>query len=120
MPVVPLEYIEVDDRGVAKLIGSRIKVMHLAAAQRANGWSAEQLCAEYPHLEPAQVYAALAYYHANKAEVDRQIDEDTRFAEEMRAKHPNRLTRKEWVARWKARFPDRPVPGTDGGAEGQP
>src|SRR5580700_604190 len=95
MTVVALEYIEVDDRGVAKLIGSRIKVMHLVMVQRTNGLSAEQLCEEYPHLKPAQVYAALAYYHANKAEVDRQIEESSRFADEMRAKHPNRHTRDE-------------------------
>jgi uncharacterized protein (DUF433 family) len=118
MPVVALDYIEVDDRGIASVIGSRVKVMHLIASQRANGWSAEQLCAEYPHLQPAQVYAALAYYHANKSEVDRQIDESVRFAEEMRGKHPNKLTREEWVARWKTRFPDRPVPGEESEAEG--
>ena len=89
MTVVALEYIEVDDRGVAKLIGSRIKVMHLVMAQRAEGYSAEQLCEQYPHLDPAQIYAALAYYHAHKSEVDRQIDDSLRFADAMRLERPN-------------------------------
>jgi uncharacterized protein (DUF433 family) len=93
--VVALEYIEVDDRGIAKLIGSRIKVMHLVLTQQTNGLSAEKLCEEYPHLSPAQVFAALTYYHANKAEVDLQIEESRRFADEMRAKHPNRHSRVE-------------------------
>ena len=95
MATVALDYIEIDDRGRAKLIGSRIKVMHLVSAQRANGLSAEQLREEYPHLSASQVYAALAYYHANKEVIDRQIEEDGRFADEMRRKHPNRHTRAE-------------------------
>jgi len=95
MAVVSLEYIEVDEHGVAKLIGSRIKVMHLVMAQRANGLSAEQLRDESPHLSASQVYASLAYYHAHKAEIDRQIEEDCRFAEEMRLNHPNLYTRAE-------------------------
>lgn len=113
MPVVALEYIEIDDRGVAKLIGSRIKVMHLVACQRVNGWSAEQLRDEFPHLSASQVYAALAYYHAHKEDIDRQIEEGRRFAEEMRAKFPNKLTREDWIARWKERYPGRPVPSAD-------
>ena len=99
MPVVSLDYIEVDDRGIAKIVGSRIKVMHLVMAQRAEGYSAEQLVEHYPHLEPAAIYAALAYYHANKATVDRQIEESVRFAEEMRAKSPDQLTREELLRR---------------------
>jgi uncharacterized protein (DUF433 family) len=95
MSVVALEYIELDDRGVAKLIGSRIKVMHLVMAQQMNILSAEQLCQEYPHLSPAQVYAALSYYHANKAVVDLQIKESRQMSDEMRSKHPNRHTRAE-------------------------
>jgi uncharacterized protein (DUF433 family) len=118
MPVVPLEYIEVDDRGVAKLIGTRIKVQHLVAVQQANGLSAEELLAEYPELPPAQVYAALSYYHANKAAVDAQIEESVRFADEMRATNPNRLTRDQWRELWKARVPDRPFPGDERAGEG--
>ena len=97
MQLVALEYIEVDDRGVAKLIGSRIKVMHMVSAQRREGYSAEQLCEQYPHLKPSQIYAALAYYHAHREEVDRQIEEDRLYAEEMRAKNPNLHTREEML-----------------------
>lgn len=101
MPVVSLDYVEMDERGIAKLIGSRIKVMHLVMAQRAEGYSAEQLIEQYPHLEPAAVYAALAYYHANKTRVDQQIEESVRFAEGMRANHPNPFTREELPRRLK-------------------
>lgn len=111
MAVVALEYIEVDDRGIAKLIGSRIKVRNLVMAQKANGYSAEQLCEQYPHLEPSQVYAALAYYHANRSEVDKQIEESIAFADRMRAAQPNRHTRAEMeriLAERKAQQEDAP------------
>lgn len=39
-------------------------------------------------------------------EVDERIDR-------MRAANPNRLTREQLVARWKERFPGRPVPGEE-------
>jgi uncharacterized protein (DUF433 family) len=116
MAVVAQEYIEVDDRGVARLIGTRVKVKHLVMAQRGEGYSAEQLIEQYPNLGPARVYAALAYYHDHKAEVDQQIEDGLRFADEMRAKNPNRFTREELRVRWKERFPDRPFPG-EGDAE---
>jgi uncharacterized protein (DUF433 family) len=99
MPVVSLDYIEVDDRGIAQLIGSRVKVMHLVMTQRAEGYSAEQLIEQFPHLGPAKIYAALAYYHAHKAQVDEQIEESIRFAEGMRAEHPNQFTRDELLER---------------------
>ena len=34
------------------------------------GLSPEEIADEYPHLDLAQVYAALAYYHANRDEIE--------------------------------------------------
>jgi uncharacterized protein (DUF433 family) len=94
MPIVALEYIEVDDRGVAKLIGTRAKVMNIVMDQM-NGYSPEEIHTHYPHLSMAQIHAALTYYYAHKSEVDAQIDESVRYAAEMRARNPNRHTREE-------------------------
>ncbi len=102
MTVVALEYIEVDDRGVAKLIGSRAKVMSIVMDQM-NGYSPTEIHAHYPHLTMAQIHSALAYYYDHKTEVDTQIEESTRFAEGMRANHPNRHTREELEAKLKAK-----------------
>ncbi len=110
MTVVPLEYIEIDDRGVAKLIGSRSKVRQVVMDVQ-NGKTPEQVHDAYPHLSMAQIHAALAYYYDHKDAIDAEIEEGRRFVEEMRAKNPNRFTRAELVARWKALYPDRPVPG---------
>ena len=37
------------------------------------GMSPEEIAAEYPHLSLAQVYGAMAYYHANRDEMDRHM-----------------------------------------------
>jgi uncharacterized protein (DUF433 family) len=37
------------------------------------GMSPEEIAAEYPHLSLAQVYGALAYYHANRDEMDEHM-----------------------------------------------
>ena len=49
--------------------------------QRIVGWyqlglSADEIVAEIEHLSLAQVYAALAYYHANREEIDVQMKAD--------------------------------------------
>ncbi|HET6572255.1 MAG TPA: DUF433 domain-containing protein [Fimbriiglobus sp.] len=116
MPIVAIEHIEVDDRGVAKIVGTRSKVRHIVM-DTMNGLSPEDIRVQYPHLSLAQIYAALAYYHDHKAEIDKEIEEGLRYADEMRAKNPNRFTRAELEARWRARFGTEPPtePPTAGG-----
>lgn len=112
MTVVPLEYIEIDERGVAKLIGTRTKVRQIAI-DTAAGYSPQRIHESYPHLSLAQIHAALAYYYDHKTAIDAEIEAGNRFADEMRAKHPNRFTRAEWEARWRETFPGRPLPTAD-------
>ena len=109
MTTVAQEYIEVDDRGVAKLIGTRSKVRQVVMDQM-NGMSPEQIHKEYPHLGLAQIHAALAYYYDHKDQIDAEIVDGAQFADEMRAKHPNRFTREELLTRIKERYPERPLP----------
>ena len=81
-------HIEVDDDHVARIAGSRIKVIHLVMEKKANGWSAEETRQNFPHLSPAAVYAALTYYHDHLTECDAQIDASIRVAAESRALTP--------------------------------
>lgn len=46
------------------------------------GLSPEEIAADRPHLSLAQVFAALAYYHANKAEIDMDIEAESRAYDE--------------------------------------
>lgn len=107
MPIVAIEHIEVDDCGVAKVVGSRSKVMQIVM-DTMNGLSPEDIRAQYPHLSLAQIHAALAYYYDHKAEVDGQIEASIRYTDEMRTNHPNRFTRAELEARWRERFGTEP------------
>jgi uncharacterized protein (DUF433 family) len=86
MPVVPIEHIDVDARGVARIVGSRSKVIQIVMDRMAYGWGAEEIHAQYPHLSLSQIHAAFAYYYDHKAELDAQIEASIRFADEMRAK----------------------------------
>jgi uncharacterized protein (DUF433 family) len=103
MMIVAQEYIEVDDRGVAKVIGTRSKVRQIVM-DAMNGWSPEKIHDEYPHLSLSQIHAALAYYHEHRVQIDEEIESDRRWVEEMRANHVPKLTRAQLEARWRAKY----------------
>jgi uncharacterized protein (DUF433 family) len=88
MAIAAIEHIEVDDKGVAHIKGSRIKVQFIAVERARMGLTPEQIHENHPHLTLAQIYAALAYYYDHQPEVDAQIDEANRLAEEMRKNAP--------------------------------
>jgi uncharacterized protein (DUF433 family) len=50
--------------------------VHRIAVWYKMGQSPEEIAADYPHLSIAGIYAALAYYHANQAEVEAEIAAD--------------------------------------------
>jgi uncharacterized protein (DUF433 family) len=58
--------------GRPRIAGTRIAVQNIAIDFNA-GIKPEEIVAERAQITEAQVYAALAYYYANKAEIDREI-----------------------------------------------
>ena len=48
--------------------------VHQTAACYQEGLTAEEIADQYPHINLSQVYAALAYYHANRVEIDQELD----------------------------------------------
>lgn len=84
MQTATIDHIVVDDRGVARIDGSRIKVVHLVMDKLAHDWTPEQIREQYPRLSLGQVYAALAYYYDHQAEIDAQIAASAAFADEAR------------------------------------
>lgn len=80
----PSEYphVTLDERGVPVLTGTTMKVVELVMAQKAYGWSPEELHFQHPDLPLAQIHAALAYYWDHRADLDRDIDRRSRFVEE--------------------------------------
>ncbi len=63
--------------------GTRISVNFIARFWRM-GVGAEKIIEEYPHIPPAGIHAALAYYFANQTNLDIEIDKE--IAEEKRFK----------------------------------
>ena len=55
--------------GRMRIDGTRITVLRVATLYR-QGQSAEDIAQTYSHLSLGQIYAALAYYHANREEIE--------------------------------------------------
>jgi uncharacterized protein (DUF433 family) len=73
-----------DDKKVPMIADSTMKVVELVMAQRAHGWSPEELHFQHPYLSMSQIHAALAYYWDHKSEIDTKIDESLRLADQAR------------------------------------
>jgi uncharacterized protein (DUF433 family) len=59
-----------------RIVGTRMTVGRIATLWQ-QGLTAEEIHSEYPHLNLAQIYAALAYYHANHEEIEQFLIQDT-------------------------------------------
>ena len=51
----------------------RIRVAQIAADHIGNGWSAEEIIRQYPHLTAAEVHAALGYYFDHRGDIDAEL-----------------------------------------------
>jgi len=58
--------------GCPRIAGTGVSVLRIAGWYKM-GRSPEEIADQYGHLSCAQVYAALAYYHANRDEFDAEM-----------------------------------------------
>jgi uncharacterized protein (DUF433 family) len=65
--------IELDDRGIAWIGGTKVKVIEVVLDKIAYGSSPEEIHFQHPNLSLAQIHAALTYYYENQDRVDEQI-----------------------------------------------
>jgi uncharacterized protein (DUF433 family) len=72
-----------------RIVGTRVSVQRIAAWYKM-GLNAEEIANRIGHLTLAQVYAALAYYHANKDEIEAYLAAE--------AAEYNRLARESGVS----------------------
>jgi uncharacterized protein (DUF433 family) len=61
--------------GRPRIAGSRVSVQRIAAWYKM-GLNAEEIHEQIGTLSLAQVYAALTYYHSNRDEIDRYLQEE--------------------------------------------
>ena len=66
--------------------GTRITVNQITTLYK-RGLAAEDIADQYPHLTLAQVYAALAYYHAHREEVEAELADELAEAERLEKIH---------------------------------
>ena len=65
-------YIRQDEHGVLRVGATRVMLDSVVAAFH-QGHSAETIAQQYPALSLEEVYGAIAYYLANKQEVDQYL-----------------------------------------------
>ena len=76
--------------GRPKIAGTGLTVQRIVGWYKM-GMTPEEIALEYPHLTLAQVHAALAYYHANREEIEGYISQEEAAAghwERQLAKRP--------------------------------
>ena len=71
--------------GKPRIAGHRIRVQDIVLWTE-EGRSADEIVADFPQLSLADVYAALAYYHDHREQIDKDIREDEEFFEQMKPK----------------------------------
>jgi uncharacterized protein (DUF433 family) len=78
--------------GKPHIAGHRVKVQHVALWHERMGMSPEEIVAAYPSLSLPAVYAALAYYHSHRSEIDADIEADQQLVTQLQAQAgPSRL-----------------------------
>jgi uncharacterized protein (DUF433 family) len=72
--------------GRPRIAGTGITVNRIVGWYRL-GWSPEKITEQISHLSLAQVHAALAYYYANREEVDADIEREEAEEERIEREH---------------------------------
>ena len=75
--------------GRPRIDGTRVSVNTIAIWYK-KGYNAEEIALEIPHLSLAQVYAALAYYHANQAEIEASLKAEEETHDRLMKEHYQR------------------------------
>src|SRR5437870_6238958 len=82
-------------RGGAPVIaGTGIKVLDVAIRYEVMGMPPEEIMVALPHLELSQIHAALSYYYAHKAVLDREWKASLKKVARLRAGQASILEQK--------------------------
>lgn len=72
--------------GRPRIVGTGVTVQRIVGWYKL-GLSPEEIAEEFGHLTLAQVHAALAYYHANRDEIESAIMADEAEADRLAQQH---------------------------------
>jgi uncharacterized protein (DUF433 family) len=76
--------------GRLRIDGTRMTVNQLVLWYK-QGYTPEEIADQYPHLTLAQVYTALAYYHANREEIEADLAAEKIEADRLEQKYQQTL-----------------------------
>jgi len=91
--VEPIIHIRLDERGVAWIAETNVKVIEVAMDYIACEWEAQEIRAAHPHLSLAHIHAALSYYHDHKLAFDSQMVRQMENYRLLRNEAAGQLTR---------------------------
>jgi uncharacterized protein (DUF433 family) len=80
--------------GKPRIAGHRIRVQDIVIWHERMGYSLDEVVSHYPQLTLADVYAALAYYHDHREEIDRDIRDGEELASALQHQIPSKLAQK--------------------------
>lgn len=96
---VPIQF---DDHGVARIGGTRVSLETVLWTFN-EGASPEDIVSRYPALNLADVYAVIAYYLNNRAELDAYLQQAGETEQQIRtayeAHHPRQAWREKLLAK---------------------
>ena len=73
-------------RGRPRIAGKRVSVQAIAVLYK-QGMNPEEIAEEFEFLTLAHIYAALAYYHVNKDEIEAYLAEEKAEYERLEAEY---------------------------------
>jgi uncharacterized protein (DUF433 family) len=85
MSATTTAHIHLDERGVAWIDDTNIKVVEVVLDKRAYGCSPEETHKQHPDLSLAQIHAALSYYYDHQQAIDAYIEQQLKWVEAMAA-----------------------------------
>ena len=101
-------HIFLDRNGTARVKRAGVKVRLIIESLEAYACPPEELVRHFPYLKVTEVYAAMAYYHDHRAELDEEIRSLREFARHMRETTPDAPITKR--LRDAGLLPPRPAP----------
>ena len=83
--LTPTEYphIALNSDKIPLIAGTTMKVVELVVAQRAYGWTPEEIQINHRHLSMGQIYAALAYYWDHREALDADIQQREAYVTQL-------------------------------------
>lgn len=97
-------HVWLDEKGVAWIDDTNVKVVEVVLDKTAYGWSPEEIFFQhYGDLSLAQIHAALAYYYDHQGELDAEIERRRREGDELAREASDPIFRQKLLALKKQR-----------------